>query len=140
MKWALVIAGISDLGRPAEKLSATQNAALTATGLIWTRWCLIIKPKNYLYVPPSILVIYRRTGGELRECRRFSLSRTTRSLSPADMCMLPLYRLAAVNFFLGIVGVVQCTRIFMWHQSQKNKTLPEKVEEVKEEVKEAVKA
>ncbi|TPX10747.1 uncharacterized protein E0L32_008316 [Thyridium curvatum] len=96
MKWALVIAGISDLGRPAEKLSATQNAALTATGLIWTRWCLIIKPKNYL--------------------------------------------LAAVNFFLGIVGVVQCTRIFMWHQSQKNKTLPEKVEEVKEEVKEAVKA
>ena len=28
-----------------------QNAALTATGLIWTRWCLIIKPKNYPSVP-----------------------------------------------------------------------------------------
>ncbi len=58
MKWGLVIAGISDLGRPAEKLSLTQNAALTATGIIWTRWCLIIKPKNYLCVlslpcPPS---------------------------------------------------------------------------------------
>ncbi len=48
MKWALVIAGISDFARPAEKLSTTQNVALTATGLIWTRWCLIIKPKNYL--------------------------------------------------------------------------------------------
>ena len=48
MKWALVVAGISDLARPAEKLSVTQNVALTATGLIWTRWCLIIKPKNYL--------------------------------------------------------------------------------------------
>lgn len=48
MKWALVIAGISDFARPAEKLSLTQNGALTATGLIWTRWCLIIKPKNYL--------------------------------------------------------------------------------------------
>ena len=57
MKWALVLAGISDFARPAEKLSVTQNAALTATGLIWTRWCLIIKPKNYLYValPPSPL-------------------------------------------------------------------------------------
>lgn len=49
MKWALVLAGISDFARPAEKLSLTQNAALTATGIIWTRWCLIIKPKNYLY-------------------------------------------------------------------------------------------
>ncbi|EGS22954.1 uncharacterized protein CTHT_0014330 [Thermochaetoides thermophila DSM 1495] len=48
MKWALVLAGVSDFARPAEKLSFTQNAALTATGLIWTRWCLIIKPRNIL--------------------------------------------------------------------------------------------
>lgn len=48
MKWSLVLAGIADFARPAEKLSLTQNLALTATGLIWTRWCLIIKPKNYL--------------------------------------------------------------------------------------------
>ncbi|RDW92526.1 mitochondrial pyruvate carrier [Coleophoma crateriformis] len=48
MKWALVLAGIADLTRPAEKLSLTQNAALTATGIIWTRWCLIIKPRNIL--------------------------------------------------------------------------------------------
>ncbi|KAK4151329.1 hypothetical protein C8A00DRAFT_17258 [Chaetomidium leptoderma] len=93
MKWALVIAGISDFARPAEKLSLTQNAALTSTGLIWTRWCLIIKPKNYL--------------------------------------------LAAVNFFLGIVGVVQCTRIGLWHQSQK--ALTDNAESLKDQVKEEVK-
>ncbi|KAE8351580.1 UPF0041-domain-containing protein [Aspergillus coremiiformis] len=73
MKWALVIAGISDLSRPAEKLSLTQNGALTATGAIWTRWCLIIRPKNYL--------------------------------------------LAAVNFFLGCVGVVQVGRIYNYRRS-----------------------
>lgn len=60
-QWALVIAGIGDFYRPAEKLSLTQNIALTCTGLIWTRWCLIIKPKNILYVPqnliPSILTL-----------------------------------------------------------------------------------
>ena len=27
-------------------LSLQQNLALMATGAIWTRWCMIIKPKN----------------------------------------------------------------------------------------------
>ncbi|KAM3502331.1 hypothetical protein MY10362_004924 [Beauveria mimosiformis] len=91
MKWALVIAGISDFARPVEKLSFTQNAALTCTGLIWTRWCLIIKPKNYL--------------------------------------------LAAVNFFLGLVGIVQVSRILLARGAATE--VAEAVEEVKEEVKEA---
>ncbi|KAK7985093.1 hypothetical protein PG996_005666 [Apiospora saccharicola] len=92
MKWALVIAGISDFARPAEKLSLTQNAALTSTGLIWTRWCTIITPKNYL--------------------------------------------LAAVNGFLAIVGIVQCSRIGMYYRSQKD--LPATAEGVKAEAKEKV--
>ncbi|KAI1824993.1 UPF0041-domain-containing protein [Xylaria intraflava] len=48
MKWALVIAGIGDFARPAENLSPVQNGALTATGIIWTRWCFVITPQNYL--------------------------------------------------------------------------------------------
>ncbi|EXJ80251.1 hypothetical protein A1O1_08393 [Capronia coronata CBS 617.96] len=48
MKWGVVLAGASDFLRPAEKLSLTQNAALMATGSIWTRWCFIIRPKNVL--------------------------------------------------------------------------------------------
>lgn len=47
-QWGLVIAGISDFSRPAEKLSLTQNGALMATGAIWTRWCMIITPRNML--------------------------------------------------------------------------------------------
>ncbi|TGZ85322.1 UPF0041-domain-containing protein [Ascodesmis nigricans] len=47
LKWGLVLAGIGDFQRPADQLSVAQNAALTATGLIWTRWCLIISPINY---------------------------------------------------------------------------------------------
>lgn len=45
------MAGISDFYRPVEQLSVSQNLALTATGSIWTRWCTIIKPINYPYVP-----------------------------------------------------------------------------------------
>ncbi|KAL3954694.1 hypothetical protein VFPBJ_00158 [Purpureocillium lilacinum] len=98
MKWALVLAGISDFARPAEKLSFTQNFALTCTGLIWTRWCLIIKPKNYL--------------------------------------------LAAVNFFLGLVGIVQLTRIGMHESAKKdsNNTVADVVEDVKQDVKDVVKS
>lgn len=52
-QWALVLAGISDFYRPPEKLSLTQNLALTGTGAIWTRWCFIIKPRNVLCVTSS---------------------------------------------------------------------------------------
>ncbi|KAG5979082.1 hypothetical protein E4U43_006948 [Claviceps pusilla] len=93
MKWALVLAGVSDFARPAEKLSFTQNFALTCTGLIWTRWCLIIKPKNYL--------------------------------------------LAAVNFFLGLVGVVQVSRILMY-ESAKKKGIADVAEDIKRDVKDKV--
>ncbi|KAI9786454.1 MAG: Mitochondrial pyruvate carrier 2 [Geoglossum umbratile] len=89
MKWALVIAGIGDFYRPAEKLSLTQNIALTCTGAIWTRWCLIIKPKNYL--------------------------------------------LAAVNFFLGCVGTVQVSRIFLYRRSNKESAIAEGVRSAAEE-------
>ncbi|XP_076079435.1 mitochondrial pyruvate carrier 2-like isoform X3 [Mytilus galloprovincialis] len=44
-KWGLVIAGIADIARPAEKLSPPQSTALAATGFIWARWCLIITPR-----------------------------------------------------------------------------------------------
>ncbi|KAJ9118437.1 hypothetical protein QFC24_006268 [Naganishia onofrii] len=46
-KWALVIAGVKDLSRPAEKLSVPQNLALAATGFIWVRYSLVITPVNY---------------------------------------------------------------------------------------------
>ncbi|CAR30055.1 Mitochondrial pyruvate carrier [Lachancea thermotolerans] len=48
LKWALVFAGISDVSRPVDKLSGVQNLSLLATGVIWTRWSFVIKPKNML--------------------------------------------------------------------------------------------
>ncbi|KAK5076593.1 hypothetical protein LTR64_005928 [Lithohypha guttulata] len=48
MKWGVVLSGAADFLRPAEKLSLSQNAALVATGTIWTRWCFVIRPKNML--------------------------------------------------------------------------------------------
>ena len=44
---SLVIAGLSDLSRPANTLSIGQSASLFATGVIWSRYSLVIIPKNY---------------------------------------------------------------------------------------------
>ncbi|KAJ8660239.1 hypothetical protein O0I10_004099 [Lichtheimia ornata] len=56
MKWALVIAGISDLKRPAENLSLAQNLSLVATGVIWTRYSMVIIPKNWTLATVNVFV------------------------------------------------------------------------------------
>jgi len=46
-KWGLVLAGLNDLRRPADQLSIGQSASLATTGVIWSRYSLVIIPKNY---------------------------------------------------------------------------------------------
>lgn len=55
-KWALVIAGIADVNRPAHKLSVRQSGALAATGMIWSRYSLVITPKNWNLFSVNIFV------------------------------------------------------------------------------------
>ncbi|KAI9655520.1 MAG: hypothetical protein M1821_005313 [Bathelium mastoideum] len=69
MKWGLVLAGVADLARPAENLSLQQNAALVATGAIWTRWCFIIKPKNLFLATVNFFVFLTGTT----QCTRIFL-------------------------------------------------------------------
>ena len=68
---------------------------------------MIIKPRNVAYVA-IYFILY---------CRAF-----------ANPCSL-----AAVNFFLGCVGVVQCSRIFLHHRSQKGSSA-EAAKEMEHEV------
>lgn len=42
-----MIAGLNDLRRPADQLSIGQCGSLAATGVIWSRYSLVIIPKNY---------------------------------------------------------------------------------------------
>uniref|UniRef100_A0A8C8Z5J3 Mitochondrial pyruvate carrier n=1 Tax=Prolemur simus TaxID=1328070 RepID=A0A8C8Z5J3_PROSS len=46
-RMGLVCAGLADMARPAEKLSTAQSAVLMATGFIWSRYSLVIIPKNW---------------------------------------------------------------------------------------------
>lgn len=41
------MAGLNDLRRPADQLSVGQSCSLAATGIIWSRYSLVIIPKNY---------------------------------------------------------------------------------------------
>ncbi|XP_063242694.1 uncharacterized protein LOC134542413 [Bacillus rossius redtenbacheri] len=55
-KWSLVMAGLSDLARPAEKLSVPQSAALSATGVVWARYSMVIIPKNWSLFSVNLFV------------------------------------------------------------------------------------
>jgi len=46
-KWFLSANNLADLNKPTEKISLAQQAALTLTGLIWTRYSFVITPVNY---------------------------------------------------------------------------------------------
>ncbi|XP_063381990.1 mitochondrial pyruvate carrier 2-like isoform X1 [Cydia fagiglandana] len=43
-KWSLVLTSLDEFRRPIETVSPSTAAALSATGLIWTRYCFVIKP------------------------------------------------------------------------------------------------
>ncbi|KAJ1985528.1 hypothetical protein H4R33_003983 [Dimargaris cristalligena] len=55
-KWCLVIAGLGDMQRPAESLSVSQNVALAATGVIWSRYSTQIIPVNYSLMSVNMFV------------------------------------------------------------------------------------
>jgi hypothetical protein len=46
-KWCITLANIADFQRPADLISYPQQIAVTATGLIWTRFSTQITPVNY---------------------------------------------------------------------------------------------
>ena len=56
MKWGLVAAGLADLNRPAEDISLAQSAALSSTGLIWSRYATQITPVNYNLLGVNLFV------------------------------------------------------------------------------------
>ncbi|EIE23203.1 putative light-induced protein [Coccomyxa subellipsoidea C-169] len=46
-KWGISIANVADFKRPADQVSYPQQCAVTATGVIWTRFATVINPVNY---------------------------------------------------------------------------------------------
>uniref|UniRef100_A0A8B9GUC1 Mitochondrial pyruvate carrier n=1 Tax=Astyanax mexicanus TaxID=7994 RepID=A0A8B9GUC1_ASTMX len=46
-KWGLVFAGFSDMTRPPEKLSLSHCSCVVQDRFIWSRYCLVIIPKNW---------------------------------------------------------------------------------------------
>jgi mitochondrial pyruvate carrier 2 len=46
-KWGITFANIADFSRPADSISTPQQCAVTATGVIWSRFATQIVPVNY---------------------------------------------------------------------------------------------
>jgi len=46
-KWLLSVNNLADLKKDTNKMSLAQQTALTCTGIIWTRYAMVINPVNY---------------------------------------------------------------------------------------------
>ncbi|KAL6047952.1 Mitochondrial pyruvate carrier 2 [Balamuthia mandrillaris] len=80
-KWSLVIAGIADLKRPAEKISTPQSTALAATGLIWSRYSTQITPVNYSLLSVNLFVALTGLYQLARKLRWYSEQRKLTDIS-----------------------------------------------------------
>nr|CAI5853963.1 unnamed protein product [Callosobruchus analis] len=56
-KWGLVLAGIADFARHASLISPSQALSLAITGLIWSRYAMVIIPKNYMLLSVNAFVL-----------------------------------------------------------------------------------
>ncbi|KAJ8931815.1 hypothetical protein NQ314_015211 [Rhamnusium bicolor] len=55
-KWGLVFAGLADLKRDPSTISTSTPLSLAITGLIWSRYSMVITPKNYLLFSVNMFV------------------------------------------------------------------------------------
>ena len=55
-KWGLVLAGIENLSRPAELISVEQTLAIGSTGFVYSRFSMVIVPKNYTLLSVNVFV------------------------------------------------------------------------------------
>lgn len=94
-----MLAGLKDLQRPADQLSIGQSASLAATGLIWSRYSLVIIPKNY-----SLF------AGNFHSTKLLFLMLITH------------ISYFLVNVFVALTQLTQLYRAFSHHQGLKNQT------------------
>jgi mitochondrial pyruvate carrier 2 len=82
-KWGISIANIGDLQRNPDELSLPMQLAVTATGLIWSKYSLDITPVNY-----NLLTVnaFMACTGLIQLYRKFDHSQRTKALDapPAD--------------------------------------------------------
>lgn len=79
-KWGITFANIADFSRPAETISTPQQCAVTATGLIWSRFATQIAPVNY-----NLLTVnaFMAMTGMYQLSRKFGLIESSPSPSEA---------------------------------------------------------
>jgi hypothetical protein len=84
-----VLAGLKDLSRPADQLSVSQCGALAATGIIWSRYSLVIIPKNYglfsvnLFVGGTQIIQLYRAYACQQEKNRLAKAEADAAIAPA---------------------------------------------------------
>jgi hypothetical protein len=113
-KWGISIANVADFSKPPDKISYPQQIAVTATGLIWSRYSTVITPKNWNLF--SVNVAMAATG----------LYQLSRKISQ-DYLSVPEAPLNKVWMEITRLAYTMCMLLFLVpkvsHKLQKKKSL-----------------
>lgn len=55
-KWAISLANLADMRKSPETISTPQQIAVAATGIIWSRYSVVINPVNYNLLSVNIFM------------------------------------------------------------------------------------
>lgn len=68
-KWGISIANLADINRPTDKMPLSQQLAVSCTGVIWSRYSMVITPKNYNLFTVNIAMAATGIYQVFRICR-----------------------------------------------------------------------
>lgn len=80
-KWGITFANIADFSRPADQISTPQQCAVTATGVIWSRFATQIVPVNYNLLTVNM---FMAATGMYQLSRKFGLIESTPAAAAAS--------------------------------------------------------
>lgn len=81
IKWAISLANVADMRRSPETISVAQQTAVTGTGLIWSRYSMVITPKNWNLFAVNV---FMAGTGLVQFYRKFTYDPSTKTEETAD--------------------------------------------------------
>ena len=114
-KWGITLANVADFSRPADRISYPQQTAVTATGLIWSRFSTQITPCA------ACRLMIQRCSVERRISRTplASLFAVRRAASPWTPLFVSFTRPLVSNKCLSNASLSICSLFVLKHCSEK---------------------
>ncbi|KAG6394122.1 hypothetical protein SASPL_144701 [Salvia splendens] len=110
-KWGISIANLADSSKPPEKVSYPQQIAVTATGVIWSRYSTVITPAN----KRAFKEVYGKKEVHMADSMNVEIGHVNRNLSEQSE-----YRHLPANAKNSVSTIISMTTKLLWPKNEHN--------------------